>query len=320
MATYIEACAFPGSEPAFVELNGDGTVTLKIGTQTHRAGPRDGLRPDRRRKARHRRSSRSSCARATRTSSSDGEGTGGSRSIPLGGVSASRAGEALAEKIRRIAADELEASPADIELQDGSARIVGTDRSMTLRRDRQSGEDSREDLQGMGEFVQDEATYPNGTHICEVEIDPETGETEIVGYTIVDDFGVTVNPILLAGQMHGGVAQGIGQALWEDTVYGEDGQLLTASFMDYAVPRADSFSVLRFRDPQRAVDHQRHGHQGRRRGGHDRRRSRCAQRGHRRALAGLRHRPHRDAGDAGAHLVGDPVRRKAIETHAPSSL
>ena len=98
----------------------------------------------------------------------------------------------------------------------------------------------------MGEFVQDEATYPNGTHICEVEIDPETGETKIVGYTIVDDFGVTVNPILLAGQMHGGVAQGIGQALWEDTIYGEDGQLLTASFMDYAVPRADSFPFFHF--------------------------------------------------------------------------
>ena len=103
-----------------------------------------------------------------------------------------------------------------------------------------------EDLQGMGEFVQDEATYPNGTHICEVEIDPETGGTEIVGYTIVDDFGVTVNPILLAGQMHGGVAQGIAQALREDTVYGEDGQLLTASFMDYAVPRAENFPFFDF--------------------------------------------------------------------------
>ena len=94
--------------------------------------------------------------------------------------------------------------------------------------------------------MQDECTYPNGTHICEVEIDPETGATEIVGYTIVDDFGVTVNPILLAGQVHGGVVQGIGQALTEDTVYGEDGQLLTASFIDYAMPRADDLPFFHF--------------------------------------------------------------------------
>jgi carbon-monoxide dehydrogenase large subunit len=175
----------------------------------------------------------------------DGEGTGGSRSIPLGGVSASRAGEALAEKIRRIAADELEASPHDVELHEGTARIVGTDRSMTYAELAKAAK-KPEDLQGMGEFVQDECTYPNGTHICEVEIDPETGETSIAGYTIVDDFGVTVNPILLAGQMHGGVAQGIAQALREDTVYGEDGQLLTASFMDYAVPRAENFPFFDF--------------------------------------------------------------------------
>jgi len=98
----------------------------------------------------------------------------------------------------------------------------------------------------VGEFVQNEATYPNGTHVCEVEIDPETGKTDVVAYTIVDDFGATVNPILLAGQVHGGVAQGLGQALTENTVYGEDGQLLTASFMDYAMPRADDLPSFRF--------------------------------------------------------------------------
>src|SRR5690606_21562955 len=103
-----------------------------------------------------------------------------------------------------------------------------------------------EDLQGFGEFVQDEATYPNGTHICEVEIDPETGHTDVVAYTIVDDFGATVNPVLLAGQVHGGVVQGIGQALSEEAVYGEDGQLLAASFMDYAVPRADTLPFFHF--------------------------------------------------------------------------
>ena len=190
-------------------------------------------------------SPRSSSTRATPTGLKDGGGTGGSRSIPLGGVSAARAGEDLAEKIKRIAADELEASAADIELVDGTARIVGTDRSMGFAAIAKAAK-KPSDLEGFGEFVQDECTYPNGTHICEVEIDPETGATEIVNYTIVDDFGVTVNPILLAGQIHGGVVQGIGQALTEDTVYGEDGQLLTASFMDYAVPRADLMPFFHF--------------------------------------------------------------------------
>jgi carbon-monoxide dehydrogenase large subunit len=244
MATYIEACAFAGSEPAHVELNGDGTVTLKIGTQTNGQGhgtayaqmifDKLGLPID-----------KITMRQGDTNDLKSGGGTGGSRSIPLGGVSASRAGEALAEKIRRIAADELEAAAADIELDDGEARIVGTDRSISFA-DVARAAKKPEDLQGFGEFVQDEATYPNGTHICEVEIDPATGETEIVGYTIVDDFGATVNPILLAGQVHGGVVQGIGQALTEDTVYAEDGQLLTASFMDYAMPRADDFPFFHF--------------------------------------------------------------------------
>ena len=91
-----------------------------------------------------------------------------------------------------------------------------------------------------------EATYPNGTHLAEVEIDPETGVTRIVGYFVVDDFGATVNPTLLAGQVHGGIVQGIGQALYENTVYDGDGQLLTASFLDYAMPRADGVPSFNF--------------------------------------------------------------------------
>jgi carbon-monoxide dehydrogenase large subunit len=244
MATYIEACAFPGSEPAHVQLEGDGTVTLFIGTQTNGQGhataysqflseklnlPIDSIK----------------VRQGDTDELKEGGGTGGSRSIPLGGVSASRAGEDLAEKLKKIAADELEASAADIELADGTARIVGTDRVMSFAAIAKAAKKPA-DLKGFGEFVQDECTYPNGTHICEVEIDPETGGTEIVGYTIVDDFGATVNPILLAGQVHGGVVQGIGQALTEDTVYGEDGQLLTASFMDYAMPRADTVPFFNF--------------------------------------------------------------------------
>ena len=244
MATYIEACAFAGSEPAHVELNGDGTVTLKIGTQTNGQGHATAYAQFIAEKL-NIGIDRIKMLQGDTDDLPSGGGTGGSRSIPLGGVSASRAGEALAEKIRKIAADELEASAADIELEDGSARIVGTDRTMTFS-DIAKAAKQPDNLKGFGEFVQEEATYPNGTHVCEVEIDPETGLTKIVRYTIVDDFGVTVNPILLAGQMHGGVVQGIGQALVEDTVYGEDGQLLTASFMDYAMPRADDVPFFSF--------------------------------------------------------------------------
>ncbi|MGB3899848.1 MAG: xanthine dehydrogenase family protein molybdopterin-binding subunit [Mesorhizobium sp.] len=244
MATYVEACAFPGSEPAFLELEGDGSVTLRIGTQSNGQGhatayaqfvsEKLGLDPERI----HVRQGDTDELKA-------GSGTGGSRSIPLGGVSAARAGDDLAEKIRRIAADELEASAGDIELADGFARIVGTDHAIDFSAIAKAAKNP-DDLKGFGEFVQDECTYPNGTHICEVEIDPDTGLLEVVRYTVVDDFGVTVNPMLLAGQVHGGVVQGIGQALSEGAVYGDDGQLLTASFMDYAVPRADSVPSFHF--------------------------------------------------------------------------
>lgn len=244
MATYIEACAFAGSEPAHVRLNADGTVTMLIGTQSNGQGHAtayaqfvaERLNLD---------VSRIEVRQGDTDELASGGGTGGSRSIPLGGISAARAGDDLAEKIKKIAADELEASAADIELADGVARIVGTDRTMDFAAIAAAAK-SPDDLKGFGEYVQNEATYPNGTHISEVEIDPQTGRIEILRYTIVDDFGATVNPLLLAGQVHGGVVQGIGQALTEDTVYGDDGQLVTASFMDYAMPRADDVPSFHF--------------------------------------------------------------------------
>jgi len=101
-------------------------------------------------------------------------------------------------------------------------------------------------LKAVEEFVPPNATYPNGTHACEVEIDPDTGVVDLVRYTIVDDFGFTLNPLLLAGQVHGGVGQGAGQALTEKAVFDENGQLTTASFMDYGMPRADDFPSFSF--------------------------------------------------------------------------
>ena len=125
-------------------------------------------------------------------------------------------------------------------------RIAGTDRALSYADIANLPGATPEKVKSIGEFVPPEATYPNGTHTCEVEIDPDTGMTKIVGYTVVDDFGMTLNPMLLAGQVHGGIAQGVGQALLERTVYGDDGQLLSASLMDYCMPRADDLPSYHF--------------------------------------------------------------------------
>ncbi len=244
MSTYVEACAFAGSEPAFVELQRDGSVELKIGTQSNGQGhatayaqlAAEKLGID---------YSKIIVRQGDTDELAAGGGTGGSRSVPLGGVSSVRAGENLAEKIRQLAADRLEASTGDIELMNGEARIVGTDRMVTFADLAQSCSDP-EALKAEGNFEQDEATYPNGTHICEVEIDPATATTKIVAYTIVDDYGAVVNPVLLAGQVHGGVVQAIGQCLHERTIYDEEGQLLTASLMDYHLPRAEDIPNFSF--------------------------------------------------------------------------
>ncbi|OCW55796.1 xanthine dehydrogenase family protein molybdopterin-binding subunit [Hoeflea olei] len=243
-AVYIEACAFAGSEPAKLTLDADGGITLYIGTQTNGQGHAtaysqfvaDHIGID---------FERITVRQGDTNELAKGGGTGGSRSIPLGGVSVSAASRVLADKMKKIAADELEAAPGDIELVDGEARIVGTDRVITYA-DIARAAGSEADRTGDADVVQNEATYPNGTHVCELEVDPDTGQVEIVAYTIVDDFGHTVNPVLLLGQVHGGVVQGIGQCLSEGVVYSEDGQLLTASFMDYAVPRADSVPSFSF--------------------------------------------------------------------------
>lgn len=242
MSTYIEACAFAGGEPAQLALREDGMVTVLIGTQSNGQGHKTayaqfaaaelGLDID------------SIDVRQGDTDElASGGGTGGSRSIPLGGISVKRGAELLAEKIKKLAAEELEASVGDLELANGEVKIVGTDRSISFA---DVAAKSSETIDALGEYTQSEATYPNGTHICEVEIDPNTGITEVVKYTIVDDFGATVNPLLLAGQVHGGVVQAIGQCIMEQTVYDDDGQLLSASFMDYRMPRAEDIPDFSF--------------------------------------------------------------------------
>ena len=144
-----------------------------------------------------------------------------------------------AANLREIAAEALETSAGDLEISDGVVRIAGTDRSISFADlAKRPGVDPSK-LNASATFTSADGTYPNGTHLAEVEIDPATGIIKIVNYVIVDDFGVTLNPLLLEGQVHGGAMQGIGQALMEQVVYSPtDGQLVTGTFMDYALPRA----------------------------------------------------------------------------------
>jgi carbon-monoxide dehydrogenase large subunit len=175
-----------------------------------------------------------------------GAGTGGSKAIYLVTGAISDASDKLIDKGREIAANELEAAKADIEYRgaDGEAvfAVVGTDRKIDLFQVARLAEGQADvgELSGDGEYSQKGNTFPNGAHICEVEIDPETGVLKILNYVAVDDFGHILNPLLVAGQVHGGIAQGLGQAMGEQAVYdNETGQLVTGSLMDYWLPRAD---------------------------------------------------------------------------------
>jgi carbon-monoxide dehydrogenase large subunit len=179
-----------------------------------------------------------------------GNGTGGSRSITASGMAIVEASKLIIEKGKRAAAHLMEAAEADIEFGHGRFTIAGTDRSIDIielaRRVRDGkmpeGVPSSLDVDHTAEGVP--STFPNGCHVAEVEIDPETGIVQIVRYTGVNDFGTIVNPMLVAGQLHGGVAQGIGQALMECVSYDSNGQPITGSFMDYAMPRAGDIPLM----------------------------------------------------------------------------
>jgi carbon-monoxide dehydrogenase large subunit len=182
-----------------------------------------------------------------------GGGTGGSRSIMQSGGAIVEASDLVIEKGKQAAAHFLEAAVADIEFSRGRFSIVGTDRGIgitdlagRLRLAVRLPDDLPRVLDVSHVFKGVPSAFPNGCHIAEVEIDPDTGVVEIVSYATVNDFGVLINPMLVEGQAHGGVAQGVGQALMESVVYSEDGQLVTGSYMDYALPRANDFPRLGF--------------------------------------------------------------------------
>jgi carbon-monoxide dehydrogenase large subunit len=158
------------------------------------------------------------------------------------------AAERIIARGKKIAAHFLEAAEADIEFSEGQFRIAGTDRGIGIealaRRSYIPGQLPMGEELGLSTLLitrPGDATFPNGCHIAEVEIDPETGEAQTVSYVVVDDVGTVINPLLLKGQIHGGIAQGLGQVFGEDIRYDSNGQLLTASFMDYLMPRAADF-------------------------------------------------------------------------------
>jgi carbon-monoxide dehydrogenase large subunit len=181
-----------------------------------------------------------------------GRGTYASRSMMIGGSALRAAADEVIERGKRFAAHFMEADAADIAFADGAFTIAGTDRSMPIGQIAQMSfipvglpSELGVGLQGAGAFSSDVPSFPNGCHICELEIDPETGEVALDRYTVVDDVGTVINPLLAKGQIHGGVAQGAGQALLEDVVYDRDsGQLLTGTLMDYGIPRADTMPPI----------------------------------------------------------------------------
>jgi aerobic carbon-monoxide dehydrogenase large subunit len=244
-ATYIEACGNNGPETANMRLEKDGTIAVLIGTQSTGQGHHTAyaqlvadhldVPPEQVR-----------IIQGDTDVIATGLGTGGSSSIPCGGASVDKASRKLASNLKSLAADALEASPADLEIAGGQVRVVGTDRAIKFADLAALPKATPDQLTASDVWTPGEATYPNGTHLAEVEIDAATGAVDIVNYIVVDDFGVTLNPLMLAGQVHGGAVQGLGQALMERAVYNADGQLVTASLMDYALPRAADVPAFAF--------------------------------------------------------------------------
>jgi carbon-monoxide dehydrogenase large subunit len=247
----IERAAAGGFEAAEIRFDRGGTVTLLSGSITQGMGhetiykqlvcDRLGLHPD-----------QVQYIQGDTDKVAIGEGTGGSRSATLGGSAVLLATEKIVDKAKRIAAHLLEASEADIELADGVFRIAGTDRTLPLAdvaaaawEPRNLPADMEPGLVAGSAYSAKDQNFPNGVHVCELEIDPETGEVELLNYSVVDDVGTVMNPLLLEGQIRGGIAQGIGQLLLEDIRFDAgSGQLVTGSFMDYAMPRAGDIPLM----------------------------------------------------------------------------
>jgi carbon-monoxide dehydrogenase large subunit len=241
---YLEVTAPPTNEMGGLHFEPDGTVTIVTGTLDYGQGhwtpfaqvlhSKLGIPLDRIR-----------LVQGDSDRLIAGGGTGGSKSIMASGAAILEAGELVIEKGRQIAGHLLEAGAFDVEFRDGRFTVAGTDRGIGLMElagrlaaGLQLPPDVPDTLDIDHVFKQARSAYPNGCHVAEVEIDPDTGTTSVVRYVMVNDFGTVVNPLLVEGQLHGGVMQGVGQALMERTVYDGEGQLTTGSFVDYQMPRA----------------------------------------------------------------------------------
>ena len=246
IANSIEQAAGGPPEWAQIRIDSSGAATLIMGTHNHGQGHETifrqmlsdmlGLEFERVR-----------IAQGDSDVATMGTGTFGSRSSGVGGASVRLAADRIVEKCRIVVAHHLEAAPEDIEFADGTFAVAGTDRSMSLTDAARHAHDFMTappgfelGLDAWAAWSPPAPTFPNGAHACEVEIDPETGTAEIVRYCVVDDVGTVINPLLLAGQIQGGVVQGLGQIMSERVSWDRDsGQIVSGSFMDYALPRAD---------------------------------------------------------------------------------
>ncbi|MGH7000303.1 MAG: xanthine dehydrogenase family protein molybdopterin-binding subunit [Stellaceae bacterium] len=252
LSTYIEQCGGGFDEMAEIRFDSSGAVTVIVGSQSSGQGHQtayaqlvaDGLGVPFDRVRVH---------QGDTDVVGFGRGTGGSRSLPVAGNALGIAIQRIVDKGTKIAAHRLEAAEADIEFADGEYVVAGTDKRVSMTEVAQAAHNPLLLPAGLEPGFDEKAhylpaahTFPNGCHVCEVEIDPDTGVTTVLRYVVVDDFGNVVNPLLLAGQIHGGVVQGIGQALIEGCVYDDGAQLVTGSFMDYAMPHADDVPFFSF--------------------------------------------------------------------------
>jgi len=245
LASYIEACGGAAGETAKIRIEPDGMATILIGTQSNGQGHATAyaqFAADHLDLPLEKIVMRQGDTNDLPT----GGGTGGSRSIPTGAPSVGMAAKKLAGQLKELAAEELDAPVDKLEIVDGAVRVVGSNRLATFAALASKPGVDAEKLVAAEKYEPRAPTYPNGTHVCEVELDPESGNIAIVGYWVVDDFGFTVNPLLLEGQIHGGIAQGAGQALGEQAIFDAEGQLLTASLMDYALPHARDMVQIKF--------------------------------------------------------------------------
>ena len=250
LANAIEQAAGPQPEYAEIRFNPSGTALLMMGTKTHGQGHATVFK-----QILHEKLGIDPGDVQYIDGDTDrvafGMGSNGSRSMVVGGSALVQAADKIIEKGRIIAAHVLEAAEADIIFTADAAGVFsvsGTDRSVSLKQVAKTAFQPARLPEGIepgfyenSTYVAKQATFPNGSHVCEVEVDPDTGAVQLMSYHVVDDVGTVINPLTLKGQIHGGVAQGVGQVLMENVVYDPDsGQLMSASFMDYAMPRADT--------------------------------------------------------------------------------